>query len=188
MSRPYNLRMNMPSTESLISPISEAQKAEVVSATNRCIEKSTQLYQRDFQLIPVTFDLCGKCAGMYKRHNQSRRIRYNPWLFAKYYQSSLEQTVPHEVAHYIADCLWDIKSIKPHGKEWKSVVTALGGSPVATGKYSLQGIPVKQYQRFAYKCGCKTHHLTAIRHSRIVSAKASYHCRLCKQSLRAIEQ
>lgn len=180
--------MDSPLTDSPITPINEAQKVEVISATNRCIEKAAKLYQNDFATVTVTFDLFGKCAGMYQRKNQERRIRYNPWLFAKYYQHGLEQTVPHEVAHYITDCLWGTKSIKPHGKEWKSVVVALGGEPRATGNYSLKGIPVKQYQRFAYQCGCKTHYLTAIRHGKILSGKASYHCQLCGQPLRILDK
>ncbi len=166
-----------------IAPISESQQTQVMQITQDCIERAVQLYQRDFPTIPVVFDLRGKCAGMYQCNRRGRRIRYNPWLFAKYYQHSLEQTVPHEVAHYITDCLWGIKSVKPHGKEWKSVVTALGGKPVATGNYSLQGIPIKQYQRFAYHCACKTHQLTTIRHRRVLAGEASYKCRLCGQLL-----
>lgn len=180
--------MNKALTDLPIEPISPEQRAEVTQATYSYIEKASQLYHKDFASVPVVFDLSGKCAGMYQRKNQQRRIRFNPWLFAKYYQHSLEQTVPHEVAHYITDCLWGAGSVKPHGKEWKSVMTALGGEPKATGDYSLEGIPVKQYQRFPYHCGCKTHYLTAIRHGRILSGKASYHCRLCAQSLRVLEQ
>ena len=180
----YNLRMDGQSVETTyITPISESQQAEVVQTTQGCIERAEQLYHRDFATVPVVFDLRGKCAGMYQSNRRGRQIRYNPWLFAKYYQHSLEQTVPHEVAHYITDCVWGIKSVKPHGKEWKSVVTALGGKPVATGNYSLQGIPTKQYQRFAYYCDCKTHQLTTIRHRRVLAGEASYHCRLCGQSL-----
>lgn len=171
-----------------IQPINNAQRAEVINITALCIDRASQLYATEFPLLPVIFDLRGKCAGMYRRDNTGRQIRYNPWLFAKYYQHSLEQTVPHEVAHYITDCLWGIKSIKPHGKEWKSVITALGGDPVATGSYSLEGIPVRQYQRFAYQCGCKTHQLTTIRHRRVQAAQASYCCRLCGEPLKALVQ
>ena len=171
-----------------IQPINNEQRSEVINATALCIAKAGQLYAREFPPLPVIFDLRGKCAGMYRRDNKHRKIRYNPWLFAKYYQRSLEQTVPHEVAHYITDCLWGIKSVKPHGKEWKSVITALGGDPVATGDYSLDGIPVRQYQRFAYQCGCRTHQLTIIRHRRVQAGKATYRCRHCGESLRALVQ
>ena len=171
-----------------IRPINDSQRAEVIKATALCIDRANQLYAREFPLLAVTFDLRGKCAGMYRRDNKGRQIRYNPWLFAKYYQRSLEQTVPHEVAHYITDCLWDIKSVQPHGNEWKSVVTAFGGEPVATGDYSLHGIPVKQYQRFAYQCGCRTHQLTIIRHRRMLTGTASYRCRYCGEPLKALAQ
>jgi SprT protein len=178
--------MNQQLEDSFIAPIDEDQRADIVEATHHCIEAAARLYQRDFAKIPVAFDLRGKCAGMYQRDNLCYRIRFNPWLFAKYYQQSLEQTVPHEVAHYISDCLWGLKSIQPHGPEWKSVVRALGGQPKATVRYCTQGIPTRQYQRFDYQCGCKTHHLTMIRHRRVRAGMANYRCRLCGQPLIAI--
>jgi len=171
-----------------IEPISESQKAEVVAATEDCIKKAGQLYDRQFSSLPVLFDLKGSCAGMYQRRDASRHIRYNPWLFAKHYAYSLRQTVPHEVAHYVADCLWGIRCIKPHGKEWRSVMTALGAEPVATAKYSLEGIPVRQYQRFSYQCECQVHQLTAIRHRRVLLRKAVYRCQHCGGPLRAVAQ
>ena len=91
----------------------------------------------------------------------------------------------------VKDLEYDISNkniFKPHGKEWKSVITALGGDPVATGDYSLDGIPVRQYQRFAYQCGCRTHQLTIIRHRRVQADKANYRCRHCGESLRALVQ
>lgn len=171
-----------------IEPISRSQKAEVVTVTEDCIKKAGQCYDRQFSRLPVLFDLKGKCAGMYQRRGDARRIRYNPWLFAKYYPQSLQQTIPHEVAHYIADCLWGIERIKPHGREWRSVMIALGAKPVATGNYSLEGIPVRQYQRYDYQCNCKVHQLTAIRHRRIQLGKASYRCHHCGALLSAVVQ
>ena len=173
---------------SQVKPISEQQQAEVVDATLRCIGTAGQLYRKDFASVPVIFDLRGKCAGMYQRHGNSRRIRFNPWLFAKYYQQSLDQTVPHEVAHYITDCLWGIKRVKPHGAEWKSVIKALGADARVTGDYDLAGIPVKQYQRFAYGCGCKVHQLTVIRHRKVLAGRADYSCRQCQGVLKVVSE
>ena len=89
----------------LIEPIDDQQRAEVREATDACIGQARTLYGRDFSILPVDFDLRGKCAGMYQVRRGQRRIRYNPWLFAKYYSDSLSDTVTHEVAHYVVDCL-----------------------------------------------------------------------------------
>ena len=163
----------------MIEPISEFQMRQVEAATERCIEKASQLYGRCFDTITVDFDLKGKCAGMYQVKGRSRRIRYNPWLFAKYFEDSLNDTVIHEVAHYVVDCLYGLRRVKPHGVEWKRVMVDLGAEPKATGSYDLTGIPVRQYAKFAYKCGCRTHKLTSLRHKKILKRRAQYRCQFC---------
>ena len=92
-----------------IAPISDKQKAEVQDLTLNYIASASQIYRKAFDSIPILFDLSGKCAGMYRRHGSQRLIRFNPWLFSKYYKHSTEQTIPHEVAHYITDCLWPFR-------------------------------------------------------------------------------
>ncbi|MDC3263709.1 SprT-like domain-containing protein [Porticoccaceae bacterium] len=163
----------------MIEPISEFQRRQVKAATQRCIDQAAQLYGRRFDTVSVDFDLKGKCAGMYQVKGRSRRIRYNPWLFAKYFEDSLHETVPHEVAHYIVDCLYGLRRVKPHGIEWKRVMIDLGAEPKATGDYDLTGIPVRQYTQFAYKCGCRTHQLTSLRHKKILQRRAQYRCQYC---------
>lgn len=170
-------------TPYLIEPITDTQRDQVIKLTSRYLELAKQYYKKQFASIPIDFDLQGKCAGMYQRSAQGRRIRYNPYLMSKYFKHGLEQTVPHEVAHYITDCLWPFRRVKPHGKEWRSVMEAFGVEPKVTGNFDLTGIPVKQYQKFAYSCGCKTHQLSIIRHRRQSSGLANYYCRSCGQRL-----
>lgn len=162
-----------------IEPISQQQQAEVRHATNSCIKRAEQLYQQKFKALQVDFDLSGKCAGMYQVRRAKRRIRFNPWIFAKYYEDSLGDTVIHEVAHYVVDCLYGLRRVKPHGAEWQAVMRDLGGEPRATGNYDLAGIPTRQYQRFAYGCACRTHQLTILRHRKILKGQAKYLCQYC---------
>ena len=110
----------------IITPISEKQKEQVIAATVACISKASSLFDRQFIELPVDFDLRGKCAGMYQVRAHQKRIRYNPWIFAKYYQESLTNTVVHEVAHYIVDCIWGLRKVKPHGEEWRQTMIAMG--------------------------------------------------------------
>jgi len=180
----YNQVMQLSNeTSCLVEPITKLQRDQVIKLTSRYLELAKQCFKKQFAEITVDFDLKGKCAGMYQRNTQGRRIRYNPYLMAKYFTHSLEQTVPHEVAHYITDCLWPFRRVKPHGKEWRLVMEAFGVEPKVTGSFDLTGIPVKQYQKFAYSCSCKTHQLSAIRHRRQSSGMADYYCRACKQRL-----
>jgi len=171
-----------------IEPISQQQQAEVVSLTLSYIQTASQLYSASFAPIPILFDLRGTSSGMYQRTGKQRKIRFNPWLFAKYFQQCIEQTVPHEVAHYIADSVWAKKRIRPHGREWKSVMLALGAQPKVTASYDLTGVPVKKYQRFAYSCGCKIHQLTLIRHRRLEAGKTDYRCRSCQGQLKLVSE
>jgi len=167
-----------------IAPISKKQQEQVSAATAACIDKAGVLFERKFSKLPVDFDLRGKCAGMYQVRARQRRIRYNPWIFAKYYQESLANTVVHEVAHYIVDCMWGFRAVKPHGKEWRQIMIAMGAVPTVTGKYDLTGIPIRQYQRHAYQCNCRVHQLTLLRHNKIVSQVASYRCQFCHSDLK----
>jgi SprT protein len=171
-----------------IAPISDEQRSEVRNLALNYITLAGQIYNKSFSAIPITFDLRGKCAGMYQRKGRERRIRFNPWLFAKYYKHSNEQTVPHEVAHYITDCLWRFRRVKPHGKEWQSVMQTFGVEPKVTGSFDLTGIPTKQCQRFSYSCGCKINQISLIRHRRVQSGQAEYRCKDCRQLLKAASE
>ena len=81
----------------MIEPISEQQKKHVIIATADRISLAGRLFGRDFEQIDVDFDLKGRCAGMYQVRGRLRRIRFNPWLFAKYFDESVSDTVTHEV-------------------------------------------------------------------------------------------
>jgi SprT protein len=163
----------------MIEPISEQQKKHVIIATADRISHAGRLFGRDFEQIDVDFDLKGRCAGMYQVRGRLRRIRFNPWLFAKYFDESVSDTVTHEVAHYIVDCLYGIRRVKPHGVEWQSVMVRLGAVPKATGNYDLSGIPVRQYERVRYSCACRSHELTLLRHNKIIQQGARYRCQYC---------
>jgi SprT protein len=78
--------------------------------------------------------------------------------------------------------------VKPHGAEWKKIMVDLGAVPKATGNYDLSGIPTRQYQRFAYSCGCRIHQLTIMRHRKILKGRAKYLCQFCNGALVAVQQ
>jgi SprT protein len=166
-----------------VQPIDEHLQQKVISATQSCLELAAEIYKLEIPSIPVRFDLKGRAAGMYRVARGARCIRYNPYLFAKYFDENLSVTVPHEVAHYVTDMLFGAQNVRPHGEEWRKVMRSLGVDPRVTGQYDLVGVPVRRQRRFSYHCGCATHNLTAIRHNRVRCGKAMYLCKCCGSPL-----
>lgn len=120
---------------------------------------------------------------MYRVTKNQRQIRYNPYIFSKYFDDNLAVTVPHEVAHYVADVVYGIKNIRPHGKQWKMLMDRFGADASRTCSYDLSGIPVRAARRHAYSCECSTHKLTSIRHNKIQRGTARYFCKTCRTEL-----
>ncbi len=164
-------------------PIDTQQMTRVRQATQECVARAAALFDRDFIAPPVQFDLTGRAAGQYRVLRGEAAIRYNPYIFARYYDENLNETVPHEVAHFVVDRLWGLRQVRAHGPEWQSVMRALGAEPRATARFDLTGLPVRRQRRFAYRCACRSHELTTCRHNRVQRGEASYHCRQCGDSL-----
>ena len=185
----------------MISPINVSVQQQVVAEVERYRQKAADIYQQSFPAIPVRFDLKGKTAGMYRVRMSASKgiirralgrdltvpvekvIRFNPWLFAKYPEDSWANTVPHEVAHYIVDCLYGMRTIRPHGKEWQSVMANFGAPAVVRANYDLSDIPVRQVKRYTYQCQCREVLLSSYRHRKIINGLQRYRCRDCAADL-----
>jgi SprT protein len=170
-----------------IDPISHRREQQVRLKTGEYIRRASLIYNHQLPMIQVLFDLKGRAAGMYKVNKKKRIIRYNPYLFAKYFDDNIETTVPHEVAHYAVDILYGASRVKPHGEEWQQVMLSLGAEPRATGNYDLSGIPIRRQQRHAYQCACTLHHISTARHNKILRGQAHYYCRNCKSALTSVD-
>lgn len=166
-----------------IQPLDAQQQEQVRLATATCVQQVGLRYQLALQPIAVAFDLTGRAAGMYRVRRGKRVIRYNPYIFAKYFENNLTVTVPHEVAHYATDCMYGLRNIRPHGEEWKTVMRSLGAEVRVTAAYDLSGVPVRRQRRFSYQCECRTHQLSACRHNRIQRGQSSYLCRHCGSAI-----
>ena len=166
-----------------IEPIDQNQQQRAISLTADYIQAAGAVFGRRFRLISVKFDLTGRSAGMYRVSKRQRQIRYNPYLFAKYFDDNLAVTVPHEVAHYITDLIYGLSNIRPHGAEWQSLMRAFGADTSRTCSYDLEGIPVRTHRRYPYRCSCTTHQLTTRRHNNVHRGKTRYYCRLCGEEL-----
>ena len=155
----------------------------VVDEVDRYLDLVAHEFDVRLPRIRVRFDLIGNTVGMYCKQRGERSIRFNSYAFAKYWQESLDDTVPHEVAHYVSDMMFDCRYIKPHGREWQSIMHFFGVEPKTRCHFDLSDIPKRQMKRFAYECSCGNHQLTVIRHKRILSGKRRYFCRACRGEL-----
>lgn len=171
----------------LVEPIDALQQQRVRDVTLDYIDRAGRIYARRFAPVAVAFDLKGRAAGMYRVQGRNRLIRYNPHIFAKYFDDNLATTVPHEVAHYIVDMLYRAGRVRPHGVEWQQVMRSLGAEPQVTGNYDLSGVPVRRQKRFSYRCSCMTHQISSARHNRILRNRARYYCRKCQCSLEPLQ-
>lgn len=163
----------------LIQPVTGARQEQIIKETNNFLKSAEDYYNRVFTEIPVLFDLTGRAAGMYRVKAGQRVIRYNPYVFSKYFDDNFNETIPHEVAHYVTDMLYGLKKIRPHGSEWKAVMQVFGVAANRTANYDLSGVPVRQYHKFLYHCGCRNFELTSRRHNKLLRGTGHYLCRDC---------
>jgi len=167
----------------LIEPIGDQQQGQVVAMTEHFICQAEQVFGRSFDRVPVLFDLRGRTAGMFKAVGKERCIRYNPWIFGKYFEENLRDTVPHEVAHYIVHEAYDRRSVKPHGHQWRGLMAHFGADAGVTFDLNLDGIPQRRQKTHPYSCGCRAHEVSTTRHNRILKGAGRYHCRYCDGQL-----
>lgn len=167
----------------MIEPITQEQKNLVLLETERFVQLAEQQYRREFERIPVLFDLKGQTAGMFKMIDEERWIRYNPWIFSKYFEENVRDTVPHEVAHFIAHEVYHGRTGKPHGPRWQRVMGLFGADPGVTFDLDLEGVPQRRQRTHPYWCGCREHDVSTTRHNRIVRGAGHYYCRACEGEL-----
>ena len=126
----------------VVQPIGDAERHQVEQMTEEYIRRAEELFGQRFARVPVLFDLTGRTAGMFKVVGKRSLIRYNPWIFGKYFEENLRDTVPHEVAHYIVHEVYPRRGIKPHGYQWKSLMAQFGADPGVTFELDLAGVPI----------------------------------------------
>lgn len=190
-------------SSSPVQPISIHMQQRVTDEVARYVMLAQTQYQQTFEPIRVIFDLKGRAAGMYRVKTTpslpsvtsftfkktppakvDRVIRFNPWIFTKYPDDSWTNTIPHEVAHYIVDCLYGLARVRPHGNEWKQVMQNFGAQAIVRANYDLSDIPMRTVKRYQYACQCRQVPLTSYRHQKVQRGQQRYRCRDCSEELR----
>lgn len=144
----------------------------------RCFTRAERRYRRIIPRPELRFDLRGAGAG--KAYVRFNLIRLNPTLLAGGTRIDVIETAAHEAAHLIAHHVFGT-GIRPHGREWRSVMRSLGRNADRTHGINTAGL-VRRRRRYAYTCTChparQIHQLSAVRHRRVLRG-GTYRCGAC---------
>ena len=152
------------------------------SRTRTLLESAARHFGLVTPRVETRFDLRGRGAGQVRRQvGEVWAVRYNPALLSRHGEDFLARTVPHEVAHIIAFHRHGPR-IQPHGPEWQAIMHLFGVPPTRCHDYDVSDLQTRTLDRFPYRCGCRSHLLTSIRHGRILRGQR-YLCRACGQAL-----
>lgn len=124
----------------------------------------------------ILCNLRGCTAGM--AYSSLWKIRYNLGLARDNYQDFIEETVPHEVAHLVADHYFE-KRCK-HGKEWKQIMQLFGKEPTRCHNYDVEKHRVRRHKKYMYKCKCGDCQIGTKHHNIIMKSRGCVFCKKCK--------
>ncbi|MEW7976823.1 MAG: SprT-like domain-containing protein [Candidatus Sedimenticola endophacoides] len=139
-------------------------------------------YGRRLGRIEVRFDLRGQGAGQARfAPGAAPLIRLNEALLEAHGEHFIQCTVPHELAHVVTHRIHGAAA-RPHGPEWREVMELFGAEPSRCHNFETLPATTRTLRRFSYRCGCRTHLLTSIRHNRIGTG-TRYYCHQCGERL-----
>ncbi len=131
-----------------------------------------EAYGQTFPIPKITLDVKGRCAG--KANAGSWRLMFNPILYKENIEDYHRRTIPHEVAHLVADRLYN--SIG-HDRPWKQVCLAIGMTDIERcHNYDATSVTPGGVM---YKCGCMEYLFTKIRHNKVLRNGTKYRCKHC---------
>lgn len=166
-------RTHPPLNTTLSNPLQQ----QIVEKVETDFKIAEQYFCRQFPRPSVHFSLRGKSAGT--AHLQLNKLRFNPVLLTENPAIFINEVVPHEISHLL--CFHLFGKVKPHGKEWQSVMlSTFNITPKTTHQLNTQSVGGQQ---FDYFCGCGNVQLSIRRHNKIVRGQTQYRCRRCKQTL-----
>ena len=157
---------------------------EVLKKVEELTKYSKKTWNLDVQ-ITISYNLdSANSVGQYTR--SKKLISLNPKLLEEYGNLYILDVVVHEFAHAVVAQKYPSgyigrKRIMPHGKQFKAVCSHFGNDGSATTKLfnnSTTMKKVKRQARIKYKCNCREHELSKVRHRRVLEG-IKYTCTAC---------
>jgi len=152
----------------------------------RIAECSSLLWGKSFvrpNSVRVVFDLRGQVAGMARTNLQTGQciMRVNEVLARENEAEYLQQTVPHEYAHFVTNLTRPGE--RAHGRLWQHVMRALGVEPRRCHSYDTANAEVRRTRKFIYTCACNRDFPLGIVRHRKIGRGAVYRCTRCRSPL-----
>lgn len=155
------------------------------------IDFANQKFNSNIPMPTIEFTQRGVIAAT--AYDGDHKININPELYVRNVEEFLAQIVPHEVAHLVVYILYPtkyvkvgrrwVRTVKPHGKEWKHIMTTFGVEPQRCHDFDVSEVKRKNTRKYQYKCNCKIHYVGIGVHRKI-SKGVCYYCKSCKGMLR----
>ncbi len=165
----------------LCGSLPSMQETKLIQRVEACIQRAEEVFERSFARPLITMKQRGRIAGSARL--KPLELRFNPVLYRENEEAFLNEVVPHEVCHLLIWQLFPGERLRPHGREWRALMQSLYGLPGhAKHEFDVSSVRGKTH---IYRCGCREHELSTIRHNRIVRRKAEYRCKDCHQVLKA---
>jgi SprT protein len=166
----------------------EMQEA-VKEAVKLYVDIAQNKYSMTLDMPTIQFKVRGKVAG--KAWPLAYKLDFNMVLLQENFEHMISQTVPHEVAHLVAQKLYRLDRIKPHGYEWKRVMIAFGKEPDRCHSYDVtraRQATRRPSSKFQYECtGCKRQFVVGATRDRRWHDGTDYKTKCCRKSIRPVE-
>jgi SprT protein len=149
--------------------------------TKKCFDLANQKLSRSYGYPRVDFDLRGTTAGV--AYTLSNIIKYNLGIAKENLEHFLNTTVPHEVAHIIADRYFGVRCV--HGQKWKMIMrNVFNLEPKRCHSYNVQNHRVRKTKLYLYPCACSCGCKVGAKHHNMIQKKVGFFtCRRCRSKL-----
>lgn len=170
--------------------MSNILKSDIINYTKTVLKeevKKHNLIGFDVDSIEIKFTLRGVTAGTYTFSRTTLApisINYQLGIAEVNGFEKFKETIIHECAHAIAN--FKYKRNVGHNTTWKYICHSMGGNPTRCHNHELpeEVIRKNHVEDYKYKCKCKVHLLSAIRHKRASRNDGGmYRCTICKTPL-----
>ena len=162
----------------------ETQALGLNEIQNRCEKTAKKFWNKALGLYPklagykmpsVVINSRLRTTAGYSYSGKENRIEFNPHLYLRHEDIFHLDTIPHELAHNIADRLFKSKG---HDEAWHNTFFDLTGYLAErTHSMNVKHLEIKQ-KTYEYKCDCQTWKFSGRRNS-LHKKGHRYFCKEC---------
>lgn len=154
----------------------------LIKESYKWIDKANKILDANMEYPKIECNLRGTVAGY--AYSGLWKLRYNKGLAKDNYKDFIYNTVPHEVAHLVADRHFNKRC--NHGKEWKRVMGMFGRDATRCHDYCVENHRLRKrtIKRYLYECGCpEPVKIGPKHHNYLMRDNGWVKCKRCKKNL-----